>query len=1638
MNRKTIKESKNSTRTSLVQTQRMCAMIAALLALASLAGSCDIFKTLDNPADPLSPNFQGYIEVAETADVAAMAPAGSLQFPPSLKGSKIIGGDRYRFQISVDAAFSVPDYDREQASNILETADWLPGKGPGTYYFRLMAHKGGNWGPWSKGQQFVLKSEGTVAAPAIAPPGGDYSSPQMLTIKTNTEGAQIRYTTDGNAPALKSGTLYADSFEVAATTTVKAQAFKPGWQASAVTSEQYDIDLVAAEPVFSPVPGVYTEALQVSLATGTAGASIRYTTDGNEPSSTTGTLYSGAFTVAATTTIKAIACKTGWGDSAVVSGTYTITGTVAAPVFSPDGGTYTSARNVSISCATAGSTIRYTKDHSSPSSTWGTIYTGTPISVTQDTTLKAIAYKTDWNDSPETVASYVITGTVPTPTFSLASGTYTASQNVSISCSLSDVVIYFTTNGSDPTRETGTLYEGGNVPIASSCVLKAKAWKTGWLDSAIGSATYTITGTVAAPTFSPAAGTYTSAQSVTISCALNGAIIRYTVNGSSPTPTSGTIYTTPVSISSTSTIRAIAYKADWFDSSVAQAIYTITGTVPTPSFSPEAGPYTASQNVTISCSLAGTTIRYTTDGSAPSQSHGTVYSGPVIVNTTRTLKAIAYKAGWDDSAVASGEYIISGTIATPTFSPAPGTYTSAQNVSISCLLSGATIRYTTNGDNPSQTVGTVYETPVPVSATTTLKAIAYKASWLDSNIATGLYTITGTVSAPTFSPATGTYTAAQSVSLSAVPSGSTIIYTTDNSTPTATNGATYTSPISVSANTTIKAYARKTDWLDSGVSSAAYTITGKVAAPTFSPGGGTYVTGKSVIMNSTTTGATIRYTTNGDTPTRTTGAVYSTPVSVPSTKTLKAIAYKTDWLDSDVTTADYEITGLDMVEVQGGIFMMGSAGAYTSDATPVHEVGVSTFFMGKHELTQAEYEDVMASNPSAHKNSQFPVDNVSWYDAVEFCNALSRKEGKTPVYTVDGTNVTIDMSRNGYRLPTEAEWGFAARGGNFSNGYTYAGSNTLSEVAWYGEGYYSNPHPVEQKSPNELGLYDMGGNILEWCQDWYASSFEAGPQTDPSGPSTGTARVLSGASCWHGATEHELQKYRFNTGPDTKSWVNGFRVVCRPDSGTVGAPYFSPAAGNYAAHQTVAIRSTTANAAIRYTTDGSTPTTSHGTLYAGPITITGSASFRAIAYRTGWTTSDVTQADYTLPETVAAPVFSPEAGAFAGPQTVSITTTTPGATIRYTTDGSDPSSSAGTVYSAAITIAAPTTLKAIAYRSGWFSSSITSGLFTMPKTVATPTFTPAAGIYLVGKSVGIRTSTSGATIRYTTDGSTPTKTYGTVYSSPVLVTSTKTLKAIAYKTSWLDSAVATADYEITGVEMIEVEGGTFQMGAASPTWSSTLPVHSVTVSSFSMSTYEITQGQYEELMGSNPSHFSYLAGYALLPAENITWYNAVSFCNTLSTREGKAPVYTIDGTSVTADMSKNGYRLPTEAEWEYAARGGRYSNYFNFAGSDTVGDVAWYSSNANGQTHTIGEKDPNELGIHDMSGNVWEWCQDWSAVYGTGTDEDPSGPSTGSERILRGGSFEHAAEAQYTARCRHQTPPTNVHNGIGFRVVCRP
>ena len=225
----------------------------------------------------------------------------------------------------------------------------------------------------------------------------------------------------------------------------------------------------------------------------------------------------------------------------------------------------------------------------------------------------------------------------------------------------------------------------------------------------------------------------------------------------------------------------------------------------------------------------------------------------------------------------------------------------------------------------------------------------------------------------------------------------------------------------------------------------------------------------------------------------------------------------------------WNLDGMEMVFVQGGTFTMGCTSEQGKDCKkdekPAHQVTVSDFYIGKYEVTQAQWQVIMGSNPSRfQKGDNYPVEKVSWNDVQEFIRKLNTQTGKN------------------YRLPTEAEWEFAARGGNGSMGYKYSGSNIAGDVAWYVDDSKLETNTVGTKSPNELGIYDMSGNVSEWCSDCYGY-YNSNAQTNPQGPSSRIDRVLRGGG-WGNKARSVRTTYRIRSAPGNRSFSIGFRLVC--------------------------------------------------------------------------------------------------------------------------------------------------------------------------------------------------------------------------------------------------------------------------------------------------------------------------------------------------------------------------------------------------------------------------------------------------------------------------------------------------------------
>jgi formylglycine-generating enzyme required for sulfatase activity len=329
-----------------------------------------------------------------------------------------------------------------------------------------------------------------------------------------------------------------------------------------------------------------------------------------------------------------------------------------------------------------------------------------------------------------------------------------------------------------------------------------------------------------------------------------------------------------------------------------------------------------------------------------------------------------------------------------------------------------------------------------------------------------------------------------------------------------------------------------------------------VAMPSFNPAGGTYTSAQSVTIACATSGATIKYTTDGSTPSSTNGMTYSSAITVNLSMALKAVALKTGMTDSDVATASYTINisspqnltidlgggvTLEMVKIPAGTFQMGCPSTEQDNwdnEQPVHTVTISTdYYMGKYELTQAQWMKINGSWPGSAPSSTYGVGNnnpayyVSWDD---ICNTGG---------FLEKINAANPAGYSGFRLPTEAEWEYAARAETQTRFYwgDDPSYTLIGDYAWYFGNSGYKTHPVGEKQPNTFGLYDMSGNVWEWCSDWYGS-YGSSAASDPAGPASGLYRVNRGGS-WRHEGNYCRSAYRSYDAPSDRYNYLGFRLV---------------------------------------------------------------------------------------------------------------------------------------------------------------------------------------------------------------------------------------------------------------------------------------------------------------------------------------------------------------------------------------------------------------------------------------------------------------------------------------------------------------
>jgi hypothetical protein len=774
--------------------------------------------------------------------------------------------------------------------------------------------------------------------------------------------------------------------------------------------------------------------------------------------------------------------------------------------------------------------------------------------------------------------------TAATPTFAPAAGTYNAPRTVTISDTTPGAKIYYTTNGTTPTTSS-TLYSGP-ITVSATTTVKAIAAATGYSNSAVGSATYTLV--VATPTFSPVAGTYNAPQTVTISDSTPGAKIYVTTNGTTPT-TSSTLYSGPITVGPTTTVKAIAAATNYTNSAVASATYTMVAASPT--FSPGGGTYNGPQTVTITDTTPGAKIYYTTNGNTPSK-NSTLYSAPVTVSATTTVKAIAIATGYTDSAVASAVYALAA--APPTFAPGPGTYGVPPQVCLSDATPGASIYYTTDGTTPT-TSSTLFTYCIDVSTTTTIRAIAAATGYANSTVASATYTIAPFAATPTFSPTAGTYSTPQTVAIMETTPGATVYFTTDDTTPT-TGSTRYGGPFLVAAPMTVKAIATAPGYATSAVASASYRIN-PAPPPRLNPRQGFYPGPLNVVLSDDAPGAQIYFTTDRTIPT-TTSPRYTGLIPVADGTLLYAVATAPGYSVSDVAGGWYFFPAT----TPDGIATEFSITSRSSEQTQAFQFSTSS-----PDSLLLAFASV--GGPAGTGQDIAVSGDIQW-TRLETANAQAGAAGiwwAVAPFPLTNSTVSASVGVPGY---TQALTVVALAGAHLAPGTSLSASSAtgaptltlLSSSA--GSWFYGVGIDPTTATPRSLGDYqtlvadvpDVTGHAYGWIQ-------QASNPTTAVGASVTMKVVAPIADAWNFAAVEVLPR------------------VLPP-------PAISPGPGTYDRPQTVVL-SATVGSEIHYTLDGTTPTTA-SPLYTFPLTVSNATVVKAIASGAGFSTSAVAQASYAI------------------------------------------------------------------------------------------------------------------------------------------------------------------------------------------------------------------------------------------------------------------------------------------------------------------------------------------------------------------------------------------------------------------------
>ena len=1093
---------------------------------------------------------------------------------------------------------------------------------------------------------------------------------------------------------------------------------------------------------------------------------------------------------------------------------------VGTPTLSPAPNTYSSNQNVTLACVTAGATIHYTVDGSDPTEASPTYSSAIPVTASQ--TIKARAFASGLD--PSNVAFGTYTLKVSLPAMSPSGGTYSVPQTVTISTSTSGAALYYTTDGSDPSTASN-LY-AGPFSVGTTTVLKAAGFKTGWSQSDVRTGTFTMNfGTLPAPSFDPPPGAHLDSLEVTID-SVPGAEIHHTTDGSTPTLASG-LYVGPVGLSQTTTLKAKAWAADYQPSAVTSGTYTIQVAAPTLSLVP--GSYPAGTTVTVASITAGATIHYTLNGGDPRTADPTIASGSNLVLGNYTLKAIAFKTGCLPSAITAGTYSVTGETTEAAVAAGGG-------FSLVLRPDGTVWAF---GDNASGRLGDGATadrlTPAPISALTGVVAIAAGSAHGLALTGTGTVMAWGLNSQGQLGDATTTTRTLpiEVPGLSgvvAIAAGDAFSLALESDGTLYAFGANQDGQLGTGDTTSRLGPVQVMTGVAEAAAGWRHTIVRKGYGTVWSFGDNA----SGQLGDGTTTDRWSPVEVTSLPSVTHAGAGGDHSLALGSDGVVRAWGRNTEGALGDgtttvrlVPTSVVDVTAVTRLEAgyRHSLAIDDQGAAWAFGYNNQGQIGEGTTTNRNRPVLLVEPTDVARVSGGLHHSIAMTTDGsvYAWGDntqgqlgdgtTVDRLTPVKISEGDdwrvaTPTLSPNGGSFQVDQSVVVDDLTPGATIRYTTNGSDptESDPVVAAGGTvlvdrgmTLKARAWkagmpesgVASTVFAMTVPTPAVSPT-WGTFNVPQTATVTCalagaQIHYTRTGLDPTPSDPVVASGGTIAVN-----W----SQTLKARAFRDG-----WADS-GTNSQPYTLVVGAPSLTPGAGSYGTAPAVTVATTTPAATLNYTLDGREPSAADPVVASGgALLVDRSLTLRVKGHRSGWTDSSVASASYYLSTgAVAAPTLSPGPGSYVGPQAVSVWSGTPGAAIRYTTDGSEPGPTSP-LYVGPVTLDTTATLMAKAFRADLVPSPTTSGAYTIdnPGAVATPVFTPLPGRYAAKRDVTVSSATPGATLRYSTDGADPVPSDPQVASgSDVLVDRAMVLRAKGWKDGLDESGVRSGFYLVTG------------------------------------------------------------------------------------------------------------------------------------------------------------------------------------------------------------------------------------------------